>query len=178
LGPFMFIAARVAPVLETCHSEERSDEESAVRSSDPRNCRSRSARDGPSEAWRVPQFPCLLRPDFHLRPGSPLRIQGESLGQFEYLFTYFGENSAVGALLQHLGNPMSHLAHLAFFHSPSGERGCSNANSARLHGRVSVEWNSILIDRNSGFSQCLFSFAAQHALGEDIDQHQVCVSTS
>ena len=84
----------------------------------------------------------------------------------------------VGAIVQRVSDPLTDLLHFRFFHPARCESGCSNADSARLHRRIGVERNRVLVDRNAGIMQRVLGFAAQHAFGKDVDQHQVRVGPS
>ena len=56
--------------------------------------------------------------------------------------------------------------------------GRANANPARLHRRIRIERNRILIHRDASLAERFLRLAAQHALGEYIDQHEVRVRSA
>ena len=73
---------------------------------------------------------------------------------------------------------MADLPHFLFFHAARGERRGADADAARLHRRVGVKRDGVLVHRDSGLAQGFFGFAAEHALAEDIDQHQVSIRSA
>src|SRR5712672_3545199 len=83
----------------------------------------------------------------------------------------------VGAMLQRLRYPAADLLHLWFFHPPRGHRRSTDADSAWPERWIHVERNRILVHRDSSLAQRRLSLAPQHPLGEDIDQHQVSISS-
>ena len=72
-------------------------------------------------------------------------------------------------------DPLAHLPHLVFLHAAGGERRRSDADAAGLQRRIGIERNRVLVHGDAGLVQRVLGFAAQHALGEDIHQHQVGV---
>ena len=63
-------------------------------------------------------------------------------------------------------------------HAAGGEGGRAEADAAGLERRIDVEGNGVFVDRDAGQSERLFGFAAEHALAEDIDQHEVGVGAA
>ena len=111
-----------------------------------------------------------------LRPARG--IQRELLGQLQHLAANLLEHGLVGAIVQRLGDPLADLSHLGFLHAARGQRWRTDANAAGLHRRIGIERNGVLVHRDAGIVQRVLGFAAQHALGEHIDQHQVRVGAA
>src|ERR1051326_2398949 len=125
-------------------------------------------------SWNFVSFVVrALGPNFYLGLSSTFWIQRECVGQFHYLLADFCQHGSIIAVGKRFSDEASNLAHFIFFHTARGESWTADTNATRLHRRVGVEWDGILVDGDSGLTKSFFSFATQHAFGEDIHQHQV-----
>ncbi len=88
------------------------------------------------------------------------------------------EHGFVGAVVQRLGDPLANLPHLGLLHAARGQRRSADADAAGLHRRIGVERDGVLVHRDACVVQRVLGFAAQHALGENIDQHEVRVGAA
>src|SRR6185312_3072 len=107
---------------------------------------------------------------------SSFCVQRELLGQLEYLMANAIQSFIVRALFKRFGDPAADLFHFGLFHPAGSHSRSADADAAGLKGGISIEGNCVLVHRDSGFPQSRFGFAAQHAFGEDIDEHEMGVS--
>src|SRR5262249_23334303 len=107
-----------------------------------------------------------------------VRVEGKRLSEFEDLLANALKAGRVIAFPQRPGDPTPYLPHFRFLHSARRQGRRTDADAARLEGRIGVEWYRVLIYRDAGFTQRFFSFAAQHALRENVHQHEMGVSAS
>src|SRR6266566_3735537 len=96
-------------------------------------------------------------------------ISATFFGELQHLFADFSQDRAVSPLVQYFGDPPADLPHLGLLHAACGQGGCADANAARLHRRIRIERNRILIDGNAGFSERLFGLAAEHTFRKYIN---------
>src|SRR5947209_135823 len=122
----------------------------------------------PTKPWALAAEESLvrqfLRPHFRLRPGPPLRIQRERLAEIKHLLADTQQNRPVRPMQQHFRDPLPDLPHLRFLHPTRGKCRRADTYTTRLHRRIRVEWNRILVDRDPGLAQRFLRLASQHAL--------------
>src|SRR6185312_5560807 len=68
--------------------------------------------------------------------------------------------------------------HFALAETARSDSGATEANAARVHRRVRIERNGVLVDGDAGGVERVFGFAAANAFGEDVDQEQMGVSAA
>src|SRR6202140_5628500 len=105
--------------------------------------------------------------------GAALGVERELIGHSEHLLTDFAQHWGVGAMIERPRDPGCDLPHLGFFHAARGYCGGADANTARLHWRIGIERNRVLVYRNPRLSQSFFRLAPEHALGENVDEHEM-----
>src|SRR6185369_7790127 len=81
----------------------------------------------------------------------------------------------IGALLDRVGDERCDLAHLAGAHSPRGHRGRPDPDPRRRVGRLLVERDLVLVDRDPDLVEEVLGLLAGHAARRDVDEHQVVV---
>src|SRR3954469_24074772 len=109
---------------------------------------------------------------------APFGVERELVAEAEHLFADARERGGVGAVVQRFGDPAADLLHLRFLHAARGDSGRADADAARLHRRIGVEWDRVLVDGDAGLAERLLGFGAEHAFGEDVHEHEVRVGAA
>src|SRR4051812_3027617 len=96
-------------------------------------------------------------------PGTALGVERELVAEAEHLLADAGERGGVRAMVERFRDPPTDLLHLRFFHAARGDGGRADTDAARLHRRIGVERDGVLVDGDAGVAERLLGFGAEHA---------------
>ena len=86
-----------------------------------------------------------------------------------------GGGAFVRDVVEHLRDQGADLAHFRLLESARSHRRRTQPYAARVQGRIRVERDGILVDRDAGAVERLLRFLTANAFGEHIQQHHVRV---
>src|SRR6266446_5095075 len=101
--------------------------------------------------------------------------QGKSGRQFADALAHLGERVQVLDVHQHLADHVGDGGHLWLAHSPGGYGRRAEPDAAGLERRAGLEWNRVLVNRDTGFVKHRLAFLAAKAARAYINKHQMVV---
>ena len=105
-------------------------------------------------------------------------IQGEFLHHLIHPFLDTGQGLIITDIGNGIGNKSGNLLHVVFFQAMGGAGWRTNPDTGGNKRRTGFKRYGILVYRNTGLVQCLFSRLAGNFGTGEVDQHQVVVSTA
>src|SRR5271170_8256522 len=100
-------------------------------------------------------------------------IERKLLSELQHLPANPSQRLRIRTLRQRLADPLADGAHLRLLHAAGSQRRRADADARGLERRIRVIWNRVLVHCDARIAESGLGFAAEHALGEDVHQHQV-----